>query len=204
MDKVYQQAAQLVQTTLDVDGALVLDLSSFELVETTSSDGLSTDFHYQADPYQLDGPTTNGDEGDGDDDQDTPGKENPPFLARASSFGPIPSIQVLGSSETVPTPESRSKLVSGVEHHKLAEWLKEFPDGKIYEKVSLSLFSLFTFCFRRLTCSRSFIKVVPSWFRHMLPSSGLAFVMLVPIFNIDRNPFALSEWLSSFRLVEQD
>jgi len=191
MDKVYQQAAQLVQKTLDVDGALVLDLSAFELVEIPSQDGLSTDFHYQADPYQIDASTTNG-AGAGEDGEETPGKENPPFLARASSFGPIPGMQILGSSELVATPESRSKLVSGVEHHKLAEWLKEYPDGKIYEKVSPPATFLVLFCSRADSSSLSF-KVVPSWFRHMLPSSGLAFVMLVPIFNIDRNPFAMSE-----------
>lgn len=161
MDQVYQRAAQLVHKTLDVDGALVLDLSSFELVETIAPDG-SADFHYKADPYQFDEAV------DEDEGESTPGREKPPaFLARADSFGPIPPIPVLGSSETSPAPESRSKLVSGLEHHKLAEWLKEYPDGRIYEKV------------------------VPSWFKHMIPTANLAFAMIVPVFNVDRNPFAL-------------
>lgn len=204
MNKVYQQAVQLIQKTLDVDGAFVLDLSGFELVQTTSSDG-STVTSYRADPWSGQGPATTTGQQDGgngaDDDVDgeggsTPGQERPPFfLERADSYGPMPALPVLGSSEMRSAPEAeRSQSMSGVEHHKLAQWLKDNPDGRIYGKVRWAVvgvdgqtkviktneFGGFLAC-----------QTLPSWFKQHLPP-GAQYTLITPVFNIDRNPFALS------------
>ena len=39
MDRVYESAARLVKKTLDVEGALVMDVSHFDVLETTKSEG---------------------------------------------------------------------------------------------------------------------------------------------------------------------
>lgn len=162
---VYQQAASLIQKTLGVDGALVLDLSAFDLVECTDHDG-KLSFRFQADQFQEEKQAQTVELVE--DDNVTPGTESRPtnFLERQNSAGPISALPVLGASESFPAPKDRNRELTGLEHHKFAAWLKEFPNGKIYERV------------------------VPSWFRHMLPP-GIQYAMLIPIFNIDHNPFAL-------------
>lgn len=39
MDRVYESAAKLVKKTLDVEGAVVMDVSHFDVLETTKSEG---------------------------------------------------------------------------------------------------------------------------------------------------------------------
>ena len=39
MDKVYERAAKLVKKTLDVEGATVMDVSHFDVLETTKAEG---------------------------------------------------------------------------------------------------------------------------------------------------------------------
>lgn len=39
MDKVYERAAKLVKKTLDVEGAVVMDVSHFDVIETTKAEG---------------------------------------------------------------------------------------------------------------------------------------------------------------------
>lgn len=39
MDKVYERAAKLVKRTLDVEGAVVMDVSHFAVLETTKAEG---------------------------------------------------------------------------------------------------------------------------------------------------------------------
>lgn len=39
MDKVYERAAKLVKRTLDVEGAVVMDVSHFDVLETTKAEG---------------------------------------------------------------------------------------------------------------------------------------------------------------------
>ena len=39
MEKVYDRAAKLIQGTLDVEGAIVMDVSHFDVIETTKAEG---------------------------------------------------------------------------------------------------------------------------------------------------------------------
>lgn len=39
MDRVYESAARLVKRTLDVEGAIVMDVSHFDVLETTKAEG---------------------------------------------------------------------------------------------------------------------------------------------------------------------
>ena len=39
MDRVYDRAAKLVKKTLDVEGAVVMDVSHFDVLETTKAEG---------------------------------------------------------------------------------------------------------------------------------------------------------------------
>jgi hypothetical protein len=175
LNVIYQEAASLIQKTLDVDGALILDLSAFELVETTDDDG-KTGFRFQADQYvdmagENGNDSGNGQKGAYDDEGDlTPGVDSRPvnFLARQNSAHSIPTLPVLGTAEALPTPKDRNRPLTAPEHQKIAAWLKEYPNGRIYERV------------------------VPAWMRHMVPP-GIQYAMCCPIYNIDHNPFALGQ-----------
>lgn len=166
LNATYQQAAGLIQKTLDVDGALIMDLSAFELIETTD-DGGKTSFRFQADLYLESeaGASTSRSSVDGDV---TPGTDARPvnFLERQHSGRSIPSLPLLGASESLAAPKDRGRPLSGSEHQQIADWLKEHPNGRIYERV------------------------VPAWMRHMVPP-GIVYAMAVPVFNIDGFPFAL-------------
>lgn len=122
----------------------MLDLSAFELVDTYAPDGTPS-FQFQADPYQMEAarPTT-GEESDGDH---TPGEERPRNYCEPATTSDrvIPCLPVLGAAEVAPAPIGRNKVLPAEEQVKLAAWLKENPNGKVFEKV------------------------LPSWFRSMLP-----------------------------------
>ena len=185
LNVIYQEAASLIQKTLDVDGALILDLSAFELVETTDDDG-KTSFRFQADQY-VDMGGENGNSAGGsnsnaavDDEGDlTPGTDSRPvhFLSRQDSAHSIPTLPVLGTAESLPAPKSRIRPLTAPEHQKIAAWLKEYPNGKIYERV------------------------VPAWMRHMVPPS-IQYAMCCPIYNIDHNPFALGQSACGYALEQ--
>ena len=49
MDKVYERAARLVKRTLDVEGAIVLDVSHSEVLETSGSEGAVSVVIHRAD-----------------------------------------------------------------------------------------------------------------------------------------------------------
>lgn len=52
MDKVYQRAAKLVKKTLDVEGAIVMDVSHGDVLETMSSEGTISIIVHSADGSQ--------------------------------------------------------------------------------------------------------------------------------------------------------
>lgn len=56
MEKIYDRAAQLVKRTLDVEGAVLIDVSSFEEFDTLDSETALSVFLYHSDPRQ--GPQT--------------------------------------------------------------------------------------------------------------------------------------------------
>jgi hypothetical protein len=105
MDVVYERAAQLVASTLDLDGCCILDLDSFENTQVEGPDGPRT--IYRADPYNT---------------------ENE-FMEKAQEFGPIPALPLLASTDSSRTPGPLSSL----DHQRLSRFLSENRDGKIYE-----------------------------------------------------------------------
>lgn len=110
MDVVYNRAAQLVTSTLDLDGCFILDLSQFEATEVERADGV--DIVYRADPYNTE----------------------TDMLERAQDFSPIPALPVLTSTE----PTRKTGPLSSIEHQKLSTFLSDSRDGKIYEHKSPS------------------------------------------------------------------
>lgn len=186
MEKVYESAAKLVCRTLQLTGSMVLDLSQFEPVEITGPDGKPTTV-YQADPYDMGSMTSD----------DEPHMLEHGYGDSNRPFGPLPPWSIMGMAEVHPEAvPGRDHAASSIEHVRLSDFLKKYPEGKTYERV------------------------VPSWIRHVLPK-GVQFAMsrsilvpksdgsnakrlpctpptVVPIFNIDNNPFAmLCAWTSN-------
>ena len=121
MDRVYERASKLVQKTLEADGALVLDLVSFEAVEQTHEDG-SVTTEYQADPFGLE---------PSDESED-----DVAMLDHKTSFSKLPPWTVLGSSETTESlPANRNRVGTASEHAKFSEFLRNHQEGRIYEHV---------------------------------------------------------------------
>ncbi|KAI0316421.1 hypothetical protein OF83DRAFT_1127068 [Amylostereum chailletii] len=114
MDKVYGRAAKLVQKTLDVEGAIVMDVSHGEVVETMSAEAIVSVIVHSADAET-------------------------------------------GTVTQKLTPEESAKLY---------ETFMKYPDGRIFEGV------------------------VPAPLRPFIPS-GIQYALSVPIFNIDKRPFAM-------------
>jgi hypothetical protein len=105
MDVVYNRAAQLVTSTLDLDGCFILDLSQFEATEVERADGV--EIVYRADPYNNDSD----------------------MLERAQDFSPIPALPILTSTDSTRT----TRPLSSAEHQKLSKFLSGSRDGRIYE-----------------------------------------------------------------------
>lgn len=124
--QVFTEAAELIKTTLDVDGTIVVDLAAFEAIETVEPDG-TTSTRYQADPYAMAS-------GVDDSGEQTPVEDRAPaFIQRQSSslLGALAPLPVLAASGILPDQERISRQVPAEEHQKLALWLKDNPDGKV-------------------------------------------------------------------------
>jgi hypothetical protein len=106
MDAVYESAAQLVSSTLDMDGCFILDLDQFEATEVEGPDG-SIKTVYRADPYN----------------QDTD------VVERSEAFGPIGALPLLASTN----PLLKTQPLSSANHQKLSKFFTDHRDGKIYE-----------------------------------------------------------------------
>lgn len=105
MDVVYESAAQLVSSTLDLDGCFILDLDQFEATEVEGPDGVKT--VYRADPYN----------------------NETDLLERSQGFGPITPLPLLASTDD----DRKPQALSAVDHQRLSTFLSEHRDGKIYE-----------------------------------------------------------------------
>lgn len=140
MDHVYSRAAQLVCSTLDMEGCFILDVSQFELTLSETTEGKKS--VYRADPYVAD--------------------YSSPVLERSEAFGPVNPLPVLAA---VPSPVP-SRPLSASDHERFSEFLRDSRDGRIFEDVA------------------------PLWMRNVFPA-GLRYAMVVPVFGIDQQPFAL-------------
>ena len=112
MDQVYSRAAQLVCSTLDLDGCFILDISQFEMTEVETPEGPQT--IYRADPYL-------------DDSQE-------PVLERSEAYGPVNPFPVLATTpNTIPT-----RPLTSLEHEKMSVFLRDHRDGKIFDTIAPS------------------------------------------------------------------
>ena len=140
MDKVYSRAAQLIGSTLDLEGAFILDIGQFEMMEITLQTGKTTT--YRADPFIS--------------------EDHSPVLERSEVFGPVNALPIFAS---IPG-KATTRPLNSLEHEKFSQFLRDQRDGKIYEDFA------------------------PSWIRYMFPQA-LRFGLVVPIFGVDHQPFAL-------------
>jgi hypothetical protein len=109
MDQVYSRAAQLVCSTLDLDGCFILDISQFEMLEMPGRETI-----FRADAYVS--------------------ETSSPVLERSDSFGVVNPFPVLATTPAaVPT-----RPLTPSEHEKLSTFLRENKDGKIFENVAPS------------------------------------------------------------------
>ncbi len=154
MRKVYESASRLVKRTLDVEGALIVDVSNFEVLQsfearTSAGDGSTSEQHikvYHGNLFEasqhtsaicspIGAPDESGDLNFVADRRHEYGRiPAPPLLACAMSDGQVQALE-------------RNGMLSGDGHRQLAAFLAEYPDGKIFERV------------------------VPSYFRNMIPSN---------------------------------
>ena len=105
MDVVYERAAQLVSSTLDLDGCSIVNLDSFENTQVEGPDGFRT--VYRADPYNTE----------------------TDLLEKAQEFGPISALPLLASTD----PARKTSPLSSIDHQRLSNFLSDNRDGKIYE-----------------------------------------------------------------------
>ncbi|KAG9104974.1 His Kinase A domain containing protein [Ceratobasidium sp. 370] len=163
MEKVYDRAAKLVKRALDVEGALVLDITNLECVETINEDGTKS-YSYRGDTFTdpsyapatvIASPSVYG----GVDKSKLPGSPEKPFER-------ISAPVVLGASHN-DFKAKHAPSISGADHERLSTFLSTYPDGKIYEHVT------------------------PSYLRDWAVPGSASYSMIVPIFNVDHHPFAL-------------
>ncbi|KAF8606662.1 hypothetical protein BDV93DRAFT_553820 [Ceratobasidium sp. AG-I] len=164
MEKVYERAAKLVKRALDVEGAIVLDISQLECVEAALEDGTKS-YSYRGDafadlnhapPTIASSPSAHASVENPSSGVGTPDRP----------FGRISAPVILGSAHTNFQVDHTTSL-SSVDHERLSMFLSSYPDGKIYEHV------------------------VPSYLRDWAVPANASYSMIVPIFNIDHHPFAL-------------
>jgi hypothetical protein len=134
MQRVYESASQLVKRTLDVEGAVVADVSNFEVLHTVSTPNQTNPtnrYHgnlFEAASHRSDlyPPRTT--------DPDT--DESVGIAAdHLQEYGRIPALPILGAAESGTPSPSRHSSLSGDDHAKLAAFLTDYPDGKMYERV---------------------------------------------------------------------
>uniref|UniRef100_V5EDV2 histidine kinase n=1 Tax=Kalmanozyma brasiliensis (strain GHG001) TaxID=1365824 RepID=V5EDV2_KALBG len=200
--KVFQLAAQSMREALQASGAVIFDLSHFELIDSYDDDFAPNDLGtgtsskiYFANPLSsqdigaaASSPSNDIEAGDGPDTpvgasghskriarerhfDGTTGVETfrSPFPSPAGEQNArakrVPPMSVLGASEAVGAPPERSESVPLSHHIQMAEFLRLHRTGKFY-------------------------SYAPPPFRSLLPH-GVTGLLLVPIFGLNKQPFAL-------------
>lgn len=167
LQALYAFAAKNMHDALRVAGAVVFDLSHFELIEspgTTDEDGLPSNSKiFYPSPYSAPDVTPYA-------SFDNPSKiqtinSSPDMPDEGIKSKAVPPMAILGASERLPVPEDRGKPVPLSHHIKIAQFLRNHRTGYYY-------------------------PLVPSIFRPLLPA-GTSNMLLVPIFGLNKQPFAL-------------
>ncbi|ODN82062.1 hypothetical protein L202_02378 [Cryptococcus amylolentus CBS 6039] len=107
MDQVYSRAAQLVCSTIGLDGCFILDTGQIETITTDTPEGKKVT--YRANPYSA--------------------EHTSPVLERSEAYGPVNPFPVLAAVPPVPP----TRALSSYEHEKLSEFLENHRDGRIFE-----------------------------------------------------------------------
>ena len=204
--KVFQLAAQSMREALQASGAVIFDLSHFELIDSYENDFVSSELGtgtsskiYFANPLSVQdsgaaasGPGSDPASASGSETDTAAGASAPPHcrkVARERNFDGtsgveafrspsqstmadqharakrVPPMSVLGASEAVGTPPERNEFVPVSHHVQMAEFLRLHRTGKFY-------------------------SYAPPPFRSLLPH-GVTGLLLVPIFGLNKQPFAL-------------
>lgn len=213
--RVFQLAARSMREALQACGAVIFDLSHFELIDSYENDfapadlgtGTSTSTSskiYFANPLSsqnmgtaasgpnnlgagsnLGAASDNGDTATASDASTTPSKKrvrernfdgstgaetfrspcSSPLADQSARAKRVPPMNVLGASETDHVPPERTEFVPLSHHVQMAEFL-------------------------RLNRTGTFYSYAPPPFRSLLPH-GVTGLLLVPIFGLNKQPFAL-------------
>lgn len=172
LHQVYALAAKSMNEALQATGAIVFDLSQFELmVPTIQGDGRDVGHDGQtfvpSSPYHL-------------PDSFNPSSQVPSSVNSRASSPPIPGngsttsqleerkvppMAVLGACESQAPPSTREQPVPLSSYNRIANFLRRHRAGFFY-------------------------SYIPAPFRHLLPPNT-SNLLLVPIFGLNRQPFAL-------------
>lgn len=106
MDTIWNRAATLSCSTLDMEECSILDLSAFELVTVDTAQGPKS--VYRADPYNT---------------------EFEVLERSAEEFGGIGPLPILASTN----PSRKTLALSPRDHEKMSDFLRDARDGRIYE-----------------------------------------------------------------------
>lgn len=163
MGNLYNSSAKAMHETLQAAGAVVFDLSHFELIESPGGlNGGSSKIFF---PSPFSAPDVTPYANFDDPSVIETITSNPGRTPQSIKTSDVPPMAVLGSSEASQPLLDRAKPVPLNHHIKIAEFLRKHRTGHFY-------------------------PAVPSVFRSLLPSDA-AGLLLVPIFGINKQPFAL-------------
>lgn len=171
LHKVYAFAAKGMREALNASGAIIFDLSHFELVvsgpQSHDEDGGSKIFFPS--PYQYPDitPFANFEHPETIEGVNSATESAPTNFHADSKLEEksVPPMAVLGADEAFPAPEDRDRPVPLGHYLKVAEFLRKYRTGHYF-------------------------PFIPAPFRHLLPA-GMTNILLVPIFGLNKQPFAL-------------
>lgn len=167
LHQVYAFAAKGMREALRASGAIVFDLSHFELVVSSPQEDDGGSKIFFPSPYQnpdvtpfvsFDNPVTL-------DSLRSPDAMGDGAVDGKLGQKTVPAMAVLGASETCTPPAGRDQPVPLAHYIRVAEFLRRHRTGCYY-------------------------PFAPAPFRHLLPP-GMSNVLLVPIFGLNKQPFAL-------------
>ncbi|CAD6920288.1 unnamed protein product [Tilletia controversa] len=187
--RVYDIAARAMKDALQVSGAVLFDLSHLELLDTITradvddTDGQNSVFFpgplHSAEfggAHSISPPASSTRSREMSLQSDNATTLFPDTMRRSSDESIlyriqqqqsrlVPPMAILGSSESLPAPETREDPVPLSHHVKVAEFLRVHRAGRYF-------------------------PFIPLPFRHLLPD-GMSNLMMVPVFGLNKQPFAM-------------